>query len=1676
MLKREQAEKQLEELRKDDWVEFRLKKLAKLPAKLRTGGQLAMRRDASGAEYDYKTWDEYQKKRAAAFKGLSDRDRRALFAALFDGLADAVERAWQLHDRLPSSSGAYEQRPFRTPNDAAAIDEARLQWLGQLAQAVQGYPMDAEWLAAWAPHLTYSPDEIGILLAGVIDAGGPAAEKVLQVLYDSAAGRHDVGSMGQHVTTALLVCSRPDAWAFMEKLLLAAKREEGLRQNILESIDTAHPQAFRRMLRVIRENDLARFSATVRALDTWFGFQWDAASVGKANEIIDAALALLDDPKARDKALKGDDPEAAYLAMWSIAFDDAAEAIAPAVRLLKHKKPEFRWVAARTLVDLQTPAARQALLPALDDADLRIAATAIDAFKHVGDDDLKPLRDLFDRAKRLLERAPGKPTKYPPPVWPWTKIALEKKEVADVLASANGDAPASRLIPFLPVMETYSKCRVIGEIAKAKKWDAETRKTLFSLAGDASGNVREEALKGLAKCKLTAGEAEGLEELLSRKAGDLRRGVLSLLAGQADAAALASADRLLDAGDGSCREAGLELLRNLRKANRAVDETRERAEAYRDGRKKLSKVEQQHVDHLLSEAGPSVTLADGLGLMDPAKRTPPPPVKKKPAKLVTPAALAALKSLDELIHEHREDSFVPQSRDDDEDEAEGEAADDAPAKAKKEEPPVLLGECRWRFPSPSVSVPIEKELPRLPLRPLWEQWLKDRPKNARDADGLDLVRALWIASIDEDYLGDSDTPKWLRQLAEQFTGGLKTPKLKYDNVVRDVLRWLVRMHAPKNAPDLVLDLFETALASIPPDKVAEHEKGDDDSDPDEGDDGPAGVEPYWRSWRSFLHSIESEAGSMHGLLSAVWTAAHDRRIYQLKRWWDEPPVDTGGVHIQRDNADLDCLLAAYKLGAANDHDVVDQLLAPRRHYGRSELSNLSARKPPKELAELPKVRALAERCRDRVIEVELSRGDTPTPASKIATAIAYAGGLDVLGRVLEALGKTPLVRHGWSTQYGTKALNKATVFSNLILATQPGDADTREAFAAAMKKAGVAEDRMIELALYAPRWSEHVEGALGWKGFHEATWWILGHTRGADMGGGEEEDDQRWKGQIGRYTPLKVEDLKEGAVDVAWFRRAYEALGKARWDRVYAAAKYACGAGGHKRAQLFADAMLGREKRADMITRVKSKRQQDAARALGLLPLASGDAGRKDLLERYRVIAEFLRTSRQFGSQRQASEKRAANIGFDNLARTAGYPDPIRLQWAMEALESADLAKGPVTVAVGEVKVSLSIDADGVPQVAVVKNGKTLASIPPAVKKNPKVAELTARKTDLRRSGSRMRKSLELAMCRGDTFTGAELRELNGNPMLAPMLQRVVFVGEGILGYPVDGGQGLRDHAGKIEPVKKNETLRLAHPHDLLATKRWTEWQHDCFARELVQPFKQVFRELYVLTAGERKEGNISRRYAGHQLQPKKTVALLTGRGWVMAPEEGAYRTFHEHQLTGYLTFLEPFYTPADIEGLTLEGVRFVRRGEGKPMRLADVPPRLFSEVMRDVDLVVSVAHRGGVDPEASASTVEMRSQLVRETSQLLGLRNVRLKDDRALINGSLGEYSVHLGSGVVHRMPGGALFIVPVHSQHRGRLFLPFADDDPRTAEVVSKVLLLARDQEIRDPQLLDQIRAVSS
>ena len=102
---------------------------------------------------------------------------------------------------------------------------------------------------------------------------------------------------------------------------------------------------------------------------------------------------------------------------------------------------------------------------------------------------------------------------------------------------------------------------------------------------------------------------------------------------------------------------------------------------------------------------------------------------------------------------------------------------------------------------------------------------------------------------------------------------------------------------------------------------------------------------------------------------------------------------------------------------------------------------------------------------------------------------------------------------------------------------------------------------------------------------------------------------------------------------------------------------------------------------------------------------------------------------------------------------------------------------------------------------------------------------------------------------------------------------------------------------------------------------------------------------------------------------------------------------------------------------------------------------------------------------------MEMRIAIAAELVTLLRLPNVSWLKAHAKIQGTLANYSVHMGSGVIHAEGIGMIAILPIHSQARGRIFLPFADDDPKTAEIMSKIVLLAEDQKIKDPAIIRQI-----
>ncbi len=1640
MLSKEQAELALKAALLEDGPQRLVARVVKLPEAIRTPALSVMGRDATGKNVD-QDWQKINQARSNLAK-LESKAQDALIEAWFPQFAPLVKSAVR---RSRPYLNAYQSRPFRLLSKGAdaQLDEIGFGWLESLRRITENRDQPLRWYVEHGAYLGWGSDALAPLFAAAIDSD---EKDILEILIASGKNEHAIGMMGDHVTKSLLQASKPEGWTFVEKLLLAAQRQEGLRQSIFQAMFEAHPTAFKRMLHVILEHDLIRFSSSVQALQMMMGWEGIEVTPKQLRDGLEHLLEWLEAiPKcvqfASDTASTPDELNL-FQWLWCIATEDAAQAATLAGAWLSHPSEKLRFTATAFLVFLLNPPLTAApLTTALEDTDLRVAGRAFASNGWNGND------KAFEIFEQLLTRVPKEITLASGITW-LAGVTISPQSITQAMFQVIGERDPKRMLPYWKQLQTWTRSNVLDKISERTPWDTETRAVILQSIGDAGEYVRRSAFNALEKYKpeLEKPEIGALEELLSRKRSDMRQGVIKLLLRQPDEVARASAERLSGAKNADQRAAGEELLNVL--------------EA-KDGQTNAP------------------TLVDGLGLFDPAMLTKPRAPKAQKVQLVTPAALECLKSLDALIESHAQ----------------------TPVKFKnwsgeEQEAPLVNA----RFNAPELNKALDEATQPLPLREVWESWFANRPKNQRDTDGFELLRASRLLPMLETQQYSWRTeyrPNTVQDALYELRGSREERAFKQSRYIQVVLTWLIALHTPDGAMDFALNAAEHSLSKIMPrlealhaglgkapentdedDDLADLELDDLDEDQETENHAPQQDDPkkdwvFLNQWTSD-ERLSAWLGGAHQMLHTA-TDAQAARLWHL---WHASNNTPGRVNRWFSNLEL--TLPAWRQGEISEADVLDQLIGTRRFDGQAanndnfgELHQLTPRKLDALLEKFPELKPLVDRVRDRIIEVERTRGDLPTAASKPAMSIRYALGSGTLTSLLTGLGKHDFVR-GYISSYG--ATGRSDTISHLVRVTFPAPDDTPEGFAKLVKDARVTEKRLVELGLYAPQWSRFVEHALDWDGVAQAMWWLHAHTkdRGWHVQG---EVLESWQSEIAEQTPLSAQDLLDGAVDVAWFKRVHAQLGADRWASVYEAAKFASGGTGHTRAKQFADAMLGVLEQSEVIERIQAKRHQDSVRALGLIPLpdsSSQDEIDAAVLKRFEVIQEFLRGSKAFGSQRKESESLAARIGLVNLANTAGYPDPLRLTWAMELKGVADLADGPVTLEREGTQFALSITSEGKPELSVEKGGKPLKAVPAALKKNEDVMALQERRKELERQGSRMRVSLERAMVHGDSFRAKELQTLWAHPILRAMFGKLVFItNSGKMGYLTKNAQALRDHAQLETKLSAKDTLRIAHPHDLLETKAWSLWQQECFAENRVQPFKQVFRELYVLTAAERSDKVFSSRYAGHQVNPKQAMALLGGRGWVSRMEDGLSRTFHDEGVTAWLESNQGWTTPAEVEAPTLEKLYFTKKGDWKRLELSSIPPRLLSEIMRDVDLIVSVAHVGGVDPEASQSTVEMRAAMVRETSALLKLENVTIKDSHVLVQGKLNKYSVHLGSGTVLQQPGGYLCIVAVPSQQRGRVFLPFADNDPRTAEVVSKVLLLSKDDQIQDPIILRQIVA---
>ena len=1554
------------------------------------------------------------------------------------------------------------------------------------------------------------------LIAYEIDNGN---KELIDLIKGALGSQKSKIDLNYSIMQAIFISNNKELLELTGKLLLAAKLQEGVRQEICENMDRGLQENFEYMFKIIYDNNLIRFSSVKRALATWTGLTRDESDdiskFGKKElEIINKLIA---NPKYEDELLKSDDNVEVYLALWNKAARDIKEAVEAMEKLLKSSKYHIKLLISYYLdiienKDYQREIAKKVIKEYSKDNKniVEILACYLDFAigyiypSHFKDDiksgklnpktyfkDKKEALEFFDILENAFSLMKEKSKFFDPCIFPWNIESIDTEKISTTLLFIAilypDDILKNKVMGYIKEIDTWNRGCFL-EVLFEKPSNKEQKDFIITMLSDrtSAGITAYEIAKDNNLVKEYPRE---IEDLLRLKNADTRKNLIDLLMSQDKKELLISIDNLVSAKNENKRLAGLDILNLANSKQKPLYDKKEvknlvtKISSPTDAEKilieNLSDKKKKESENTLSKLYNTEYKLDLPYEIKEVEKLSKTIKKNKKSEYIIENSLNIkkifTKSTDELfkIIKKLSELYVKN--------------EDYEYMCFYTKEYILLRD-GFSITKDVNNVPYNErqKLSNYPLEDVWKDFYKNEIKDFSTL--WQLYTLDYNSSINENNVKEYQDfyKKILDVDITELRAKLKKANLKYvfsknyyndTGYVLEIIDMLYKEYSKENKDYL----FE--IGKVFTSYVLENFEAKDIVEQKERYNKEiyynvsvynrySGVQYLFAKAIDYLEFYNDEKAFTE---SFVLRYNLDKKI---EKYINENLKDCeiGGATKAfglRNYAIASILKIAekdliYKYVLELDNEVAKEINV----YGFSELDgfmdnyrNILAKKEDKKIATLNQfmlndaLKVIYDEGRkivDYVVQNELKRGDSPTIYSKALNRIYRIEGIDYLVQILQALGKETLDRTSY--YYGSGYDSKKGVLSHLLKVCYPTEKDNSKELAKKLKGTDITEQRLVEVAMYASQWLEIIESYLGWKGLVSGCYYFQAHM--SDV-------DKNKEGLIAKYTPISIDDLRDGAFDIDWFKSAYKELGEKKFEMLYDSAKYISDGAKHSRARMFADAVNGKLNLKETEKKIEDKRNKDLVASYSLIPLLKDK--QKDALHRYQFLQKFLKDSKQFGAQRRASEAKAVNISLENLSRNMGYSDVTRLIWNMETALINEMKEYFVPKKLDDVDVYIKIDDLGQSEIIYEKAGKELKSLPTKLKKDKYIEAIKEVHKNLKEQYRRSRKMLEEAMEDGIEFYGYEIENLMTNPVIAPILKSLVFKMGNDLGYYVD--KKLKSAKKKSVAVKDDSLLKIAHCFDLFESGEWATYQKDIFDRELKQPFKQVFRELYVKTVDE-KGRDKSLRYAGHQVQPAKTVALLKTRRWIIDGQEGLEKVYYKKNIIAKIFALADWFSPADIEAPTLEEVQFFDRKTFKPILIDDVPDLIFTEVMRDLDLVVSVAHIGDVDPEASHSTIEMRKAIVEFNCKLFKLKNVTFTENHALIKGERAEYSIHLGSGLIHQKAGSAINVLPVHSQHRGRVFLPFIDDDPKTAEIMAKVLLFAQDDKIKDVFILEQIK----
>ena len=1597
--------------------------------------------------------------------------------------------------KYPFSAG-YGRRMVRSTNYRNYIDKiftvlgtfVEYNFFNMTAKDIITGNYDFKGIEGWDLKNLISSLENKYIIANEINNGNKEIIDYINEALTSGSAKN----INYETLSAVFVAENKALLEMAGKLLLAAQRQEGLRQQICETIDSGTQENFNYMFKIIYDNDLIRFSSVKRALGTWTGLvspNYDnPETVGKKElEIINK---LIDNPKYADELLKSDDNVEVYLALWYKATKDIKIAIESMEELLKTSKIHTKLLVSYNLDIFQDRVYQRKIAKSVikeyskkDDKDfLKIVACYLEYLgcDYYGSNNIKNNRDIFDNVdeakeffeifKKVLTLIDNKDMKFEPIIFPWLNKYIYKHKIAAILFMIAISYPELELrdeiISYFKSIDPYSRNNYVKLLFSKPKNENEEL-LVVKMLGEAY--VTDTSNKIIRANNLASKYANEIEDTLRLKTADVRKNAINLILSLGTPQILKSAENLVQAKSENKRLAGLDILTRVKDKQDFAKE-------------KIEKI----IATIKEPTDPEKILIDGL--LD-KKAIESSDLYDVNYKFELPYEIKEVKKLSKNIKKNKEGVYILEKNIDAKD-IFTKNADELFELAKKlnalivnndnyeytngytGEKTLLRNEFLPIVKRENYYYSVDEKLDEYPLADTWREFYKNEIKDFSTLYQLYLLTQSYgnldkFTSVINEVLGTSPTTI-IRNIANHFkTASNKTYN---SNVMGKIIELLYSEYKEENKEYI----FEASKAVI----IGLLNRKSDDL-----------VTKVSKSYRYYDKKIEYNTIFLYNNYSIPKIAFNYLSEYHNEKTFIENLILKLAIEnklsaykhgenfyflldmanaIELKLAEKDWFLREFlseKIEYLQDNiRTMYNLIGIKKSDNNSYYNNYDNNEKLKNSWNFEKAIKVLEKYGMEIVyyivDNELKRGDSKTKYSSVITSINKIEGVDYLVKILQALGKEKLVRSGY--WYGD-ATSKKEVLSHLLKVCYPAEKDTLKTFKDEIKKIDITEERLVEVAMYSSQWIGFIDKFLKWKGFISGCYYFQAHMSYVPR-------DK--EGIIAKYSPIPIEDFEAGAFDIDWFKDAYKQLGKAHFDILYDCAKYVTDGAKHSRARKFADAVLGKMKLKEVEKEITAKRNKDLVASYSLIPLAKNKI--KDALSRYKFIQNFLKESKQFGAQRRASEAKAVDISLENLSRNMGYSDVTRLTWAMETEMLTEIEKYFKAKKIQDYTIKIEIDELGQSSIICEKDGKVLKSLATKLKKDKYIEEIKEVHKGLKEQYSRSRKMLEQSMEDGIKFYAHELKKLSTNPVIAPLIKNLVFKFNDILGYYEDNKLVGFDKKAKkitlIEDVNKDELLSIAHPFDLFNSKQWAFYQQDILERQIKQPFKQVFRELYIKTKDE-LEMDKSRRYTGQQIQPTKTVALLKTRRWVVDDYDGLQKVYYKENIIAKMYAMSDWYSPAEMEAPTIEDIVFYDRRTFETLTIKDVPDLIFSEVMRDIDLVVSVAHVGDVDPEASQSTIEMRRAIVEFNAKLFKLKNVTFTESHALIKGTRAEYSIHLGSGVIHQKAGATIEVLPVHSQHRGRIFLPFIDEDPKTAEIMSKVLLFAQDEKIKDIFILEQI-----